>query len=278
MSILHSTISVGASAPFQIIHISDTHLTLADDRDNERKRALAARRINHFKRAQQVLSEASALARELGAPIMHTGDLLDFVSVANIECAARFVAEQDCFLAAGNHEFSQYVGEAWEDAAYRNQSLDAVQRAFRNDIRMSSRVINGVNFVALDNGYYLFEQEQLDFLQGEVARGLPIVLMIHTPLYEPQFFEQLMYHRERKPPCSYLTAVPTALMADYDEKRRLQQQADELTYRTVAYIREQPLIRAVLTGHLHITCEAALREGVPQLMVSTEDIRVITVE
>ena len=63
-------------------------------------------------------------------------------------------------MAAGNHEYSLYVGEAWEDAAYRNQSLATVQEAFINNIRMAARVIGGVNFVALDDGYYLFEEEQ----------------------------------------------------------------------------------------------------------------------
>ena len=62
---------------------------------------------------------ASDTAKEYGVPIIHTGDLIDFVSLANLERAERFISENDCFTVAGNHEFSLYVGEAKEDAASR---------------------------------------------------------------------------------------------------------------------------------------------------------------
>jgi len=283
MKVLYKELNVGAEIPFRIVHISDTHLTLADDRDCERKLRLAQKRAKHFSEAEDVLKLASDTAREWNAPIMHTGDLLDFVSVANIERAKQFTDENDCFLAAGNHEFSQYVGEAWEDAAYRNQSLPAVQTAFKNNIRMSSRVIHGVNFVALDNGYYLFDEEQLAFLKNEAEKGLPIVLMMHTPIYEPKLFDDVMYHRENlglKPtpqPCAYLTAVPEEWMGGYDDHRFRQQKADDITRCTVDYIRSEPLIKAILTGHLHFSCDAILREGVPQLIVSTTDVNLITI-
>ena len=42
------TINVGATAPFRVLHLSDTHLTRVDGRDNERKHTLAARRQSAF--------------------------------------------------------------------------------------------------------------------------------------------------------------------------------------------------------------------------------------
>ena len=142
---------------------------------------------------------------------MHTGDLLDFVSLANLEAAKAFSDEHDLFMATGNHEFSLYVGEAKEDAAYRNQSLAKVQACFKNNIRMSARVIDGVKFVALDNGYYTFEREQLEFLKQEAKEGLPIVLMFHTPLYDKALYEDTMMRF----PCAYLVGVPEELMRCY---------------------------------------------------------------
>ena len=113
MNIIESTLRIGVEAPFQIIHISDTHLTYADMRDGERKVELARGRKTCFPYDEEaVLQLAGDLSREKGIPIVHTGDLIDFVSVANLERAERFVRETDCFLAAGNHEFSLYVGEA----------------------------------------------------------------------------------------------------------------------------------------------------------------------
>ena len=283
--VIKTNLHIGVEKPFTVIHMSDTHLTRADLRDGERKVTLGEKRAMYFPHAEEMIELADGLAHQYDAPILHTGDLIDFVSQANLERAKEFVDSHDFFMAAGNHEFSLYVGEAWEDADYRNQSLAQVQSAFGNDIRMSSRIIGGVNFVALDDGYYLFEEEQLDFLKGEVAKGLPIVLMMHNPLYEKKFFEQISYRREEiglkpaaTPPCAYLTGVPAELICHYDDHRRRQQTPDEVTLRTVEYIRTCPLIRGILAGHVHYSLVTRLHEDAPQIITDVKAVRVITVD
>lgn len=283
MSVFTMELNVGATKPFTIVHITDTHLTLVDERDDERKNVLAQERLSSFPHAEAVLIEAGEIANRLNAPIIHTGDLIDFVSIANLERVKKFTDEHDCFMTAGNHEYSLYVGEAKEDAAYRAQSADKVQNSFKNDIRCSSRVINGVNFVSLDNGYYCFEKEQLLFLKKEAEKGLPIILLLHVPIYEPKLFDVLMYHRGKvnldkmTPPCAYLMGVPEDLLEEYAEERKVQQMADELTSKAVDYIKTEPLIKAVITGHVHCNYEGELIKNVPQLMTSCTDIRIILV-
>ena len=98
--IIETKIEVGALAPFKIIHLSDTHMTYADMRDGERKVELANKRSQYYRGAEDVLALASSTSRELGAPIFHTGDLCDFVSLANLERAKKFVYENDVTLAA----------------------------------------------------------------------------------------------------------------------------------------------------------------------------------
>ena len=271
MSLIETTLHIGAKEPFRVLHVSDTHLTDADLRDGERKVALAEKRSKIFPYAEKTLEFASKAAKEKGVPIVHTGDLLDFVSIANLEKAKKFTDENDCFMAAGNHEFSLYVGEAKEDAAYRNQSLATVQAAFKNDIRMDARVIGGVNFVALDNGYYLFEQEQLDFLKNEVKKGLPVVLLLHNPLYEPALYERMM----QKSPCAYLVGVPEHLMQGYPKDRYAQQLADAITRETVDYIRKEAAIKALITGHLHFNYDGIFADRIPQIITSCTDVRLI---
>ena len=277
LNVVENTLKVGASEPFEVLHISDTHLTKADEReqDNGRKIRLAKDRLPIFPEAEQELAQAEAYAKQHTLPILHTGDLLDFVSCANLEEAKRFTAENDVFMAAGNHEFSLYVGEAKEDAAYRDQSLAAVQTAFTNDIRFASCVMHGVNFVALDNGYYLIEQAQLDALMAEVEKGLPIVLMMHTPLYTPALYEKRL---AEAPGPAYLMNVPVDKMAHYTPHRYEQQLADEVTRKAYDYILSQPLIRAVLTGHLHTDAEDALPNGMPQLVTGCRTMRRIRFE
>lgn len=271
MSIIETRLNVGAKTPFRVLHITDTHLTYADMRDGERKVLLSERRKQSFPCAEATLEAASRLAGEQGIPILHTGDLLDFVSLANLERVKKFTDENDCFAAAGNHEFSLYVGEAKEDAAYRNQSLPAVQAVFKNDIRMSSRIICGVNFVALDNGYYLFERAQLDFLKEEAKKELPMVLLMHTPLYE----ERLYAIRTQSNPVAFLSGVPEHLMGGYPPKRYEQQLADEVTLETLEYIKREPYIKAVIAGHIHSNYEGVFGDRIPHITTSCTDLRLI---
>ena len=127
MEIIKTPLHIGAKRPFKIIHMSDTHITHADIRDGERKVKLAEERLPIFPYAEEMLAAADSLQKELGAPILYSGDLIDFVSLKNLERAKDFVDSHDLFMSAGNHEYSLYVGEAAEDAAYRNQSLAKVQ-------------------------------------------------------------------------------------------------------------------------------------------------------
>ena len=272
MNIVYTTVDIGLGKTVRVLHASDTHLTLADNRDDDRKIQLGRSRASGFPLAKRCLVEMARASRDTGLPIMHTGDFIDFVSVANLEAVQEFTAENDCFMAAGNHEFSLYVGEAYEDAAYRNQSLDKVQAAFTNDIRMSACVIDGLNFVALDNGYYKFEAEQLAFLKEQAALGLPIVLMIHTPLYDPAFYEDAM---ARFHDSAYLCGVPDELLVNYSPNHRDYQAADAITKETMEYIAGEPLIKAILTGHMHYDFESVFAGRIPQICTNCTTLRVV---
>lgn len=273
MKELTTIIPIGLDAPVTLLHISDTHLCLADARDGQRKLDLAANRAPHFSRAEAILEDISARQKATGHTIIHTGDLLDFVSEANIERAKKFYDENDVFFAAGNHEFSLYVGEAWEDANYRNQSLARVQAAFGNDIRFSSRIIGGVNLVAIDDGYYRFDEEHLDLLKAEAAKGLPIVLLMHNPLFEQGLYD-VMQERQKEG-IAYLTATPPELMRHYSEHRFKQQLADEPTLAVTEYIKSEPRIKAIIAGHLHFDYDGAVTPTLPQYVTGIGTVRTI---
>ncbi len=269
--IIETKIKVGALAPFKIIHLSDTHMTYADMRDGERKVELANKRSQYYRGAEEVLALASDTARKLGAPIFHTGDLCDFVSLANLERAKKFVDENDVTLAAGNHEFSQYVGEAIEDAAYRNQSLDKVQAVYRNDIRAYARRINGVNFIFLDDGYYKIDEGQLEFLKKELAAGLPTVVLMHTPLYEPDLYAIEREHHDS----GYLLGVPDELVDSYGSERAKLQRADAVTWEAIGLIKNTPTVKSIIAGHLHLNYEKMLTDSILQLTTGCETVRII---
>ena len=269
MSIRQTRLEVGADRPFRALHLSDSHICLADEREDERKLALAQRRGDSFDagvpgRAAAYLRQQLAYADAHGLPILYTGDFCDFVSAANLEAMRDQLFSRDCFMAAGNHEYSQYVGEALEDEAYKLQSYDRVQACCKNDLRFASREMNGVSFVAVDDVYYNFTANQLMRLEQEAARGKPVVLLMHTPIYTPELHD-FMLHTLREP-CGYLVGTPGEALAAYPPERRIQQTCDGPTRAFLDYVQHQPLIRAVLAGHVHYDFETRLPGGAMQLI------------
>ena len=260
LNIKEITIEVGASKPFDVMHLSDTHITLADDRNDERKMLLACRRSRYMGHGEHYLDEAIRYAKDKGMYMMHTGDMIDFVSEANLDVTAMHMLMADWFVAAGNHEYSKYVGEAREDEAYKNDSREAVQGAFPNDLTFASRVINGVNFVAVDDVYYNFTRNQLELMKKEMAKGLPVIMLCHVPLYTPEFCKSELEATNGN--CAYLTGVPLEITETYDpgkthpageewRYRKVQQRADEPTLEFCAWLKEQKLLKGILCGHMH---------------------------
>lgn len=262
--------------PFELIHATDTHFSYGDQRDGEKKIKHAKGRNEVFGYQQEIWAAyAEATARARKAPIVYTGDLIDFVSLANLERAKKFFAENDVALVtAGNHEFAIYVGDGEkEDAAYRNRSFDLVQSYYPNDLRFDSHEMGGVNLVGIDDGYYRFEPWQMERLKAEAEKGLPILLFLHNPLYTPELHEELMRTRE----CSFLTGVPDELTKNYPADRLEQQKADEATLETVEYIRSCPQIKAIFAGHLHCNAESRLTDTLPQYITDMGSARIIQI-
>lgn len=276
MRVIDTVLSIGVEKPFSVWHMSDTHLTCADARDCDRKRKLAEDRTRLFSEerhatAEEMLAEARRLCKDSGNPLIYTGDLIDFTSAWNFELGKEFLSSVDCLFAVGNHEFSKYVGEAWEDDAYKADSADAVRNMIGADFSFLSRIINGVNFVAIDNNYYRFSEKQLEFLKKEVQKGLPVILAIHNPLYTNDLFRFVMGRSE----CAYLVATPEECMQSYSEYRYRQQLADRATLEMVRYIEQEPAIKAILAGHLHRDYEGFTDGGKPQIVTGFETIRKI---
>ena len=280
MELLKNTIEIGLEKPVKLLHVTDTHLTLTDERDDERKRELGANRTKSFGnengRAEKTLEAQLAYARENCDLLVHTGDLIDFISAPNIEKTREFVKNENVFFIAGNHEYSRYVGEAWEDKNYRMNSYMQMGYGVGVPMFFNSRVAGGVNVVGIDNSYYLFEDWQIARLKREVAKGLPVVLVFHDPIFEKSLYD---YHKAMPgADCTYLVGVDEDRLADYSEFRAVQQRPDEATLRAVEYIESEPMIKLVLAGHLHFNFESMLTPDLPQFVTdcSTRCAREIT--
>ena len=65
VKILHTQIDIGMGKSFRVIHISDTHLTLVNENDNERKHALCQARQKAFPLQRAVLETAKDISRTM---------------------------------------------------------------------------------------------------------------------------------------------------------------------------------------------------------------------
>lgn len=263
-------LSVGAEKPFTVLHVCDIHLTRTDARDSDALRELSEKRKLVYPDSEAMIDEITALSQSSGYPVLATGDLMDFNSPANRERVTRFVSETDSILIPGNHDYRPFGGMGYDVPESRNASLPQVQEAFGNTLYMSAHVRNGVNIVSLDNVYYRFDAGQLTALKKEVEKGLPILLLLHVPLYHPICFDAVV---NEKRAYASLVAVPEEKMQDYPPKRYTQQIADEITRETVDYICRTTAIKAILCGHVHKDVEAVLCDRLPQYVTSIGTIR-----
>lgn len=248
LTVTRHTVKVGLTRPLSVLHVSDTHLSFCDGRNDTRKMILASRRFAEMARAEHYLDEALRLAEREHLMFVHTGDLIDFTSQANFDMVRGHLVGVDSLVCAGNHEFSQYVGEAKEDAAYKAASYAEVQKHYPNDLTFFSREVHGVNFIAVDNVYYDFTEAQLALLEKEIAKGLPIVVLCHVPLYSETLHARLLAAQGGK--CAYMCGTPDALLGS-DPMRVEQQRANAVTKAFVERLRKEPLVKAILCGHVH---------------------------
>ena len=96
----------------------------------------------------------------------------------------------------------------------------------------------------------------------EVAKGLPVILFVHAPL-----FEQALYERSVEfwnDGSAYLVGVDEEHLLSYPEYAAVSQCPTDATKRFVEYVNHERQIRAVLAGHVHFNFESRLPGGVMQ--------------
>ena len=104
----------------------------------------------------------------------------------------------------------------------------------------------------------------MERLQKEIEKGLPIILCLHAPLFEQSLYD---YHISLTSPGSstYLVGCDEEHLP-YDEWRAIEIRPRGVTTEMVAFIKSQPMIKAVLAGHVHFSFVSDIAPGRPQLV------------
>ena len=243
-------VHIGLEKPFSVLHISDTHFTAAYPDEDAKKQKLREVRTKTFGgRQEEALCDALAWAKENVDYVVHTGDLIDWQSRANFDLVKKHFGEGLCG-AVGNHEFSpdMWLGKEEKSEAHKAKTRAPVAAAYPFDIELQSTVVNGVNFVTLDDVYGYVTAHQVERFAAEVKKGLPIVLCMHVPFFSEHIWRAngKFWRAGRK----FASAVLPDVRGDY-----LKQKTDVVTRDFIADLKCEPLLKAILAGHLHITVQ-----------------------
>ena len=261
LAIEKTTIEIGLQKPLKILHMTDSHLPFYCDTDPENMIKQGKKRDE--KASVRYLEELVEYGEKNCDLIVHTGDLIDYISAPCVGFAKEFLKKDKLAFIAGNHEYAKYDGKK-EDMAYRLKSMEEIG-GYGVNIFFNSRIIGGVNFVGVDDAYHQAEYEQLEMLKEEVKKGYPVILFMHAPLYEKELYKKSydFWHGEICLLGSDTTAHPE-VVGDIAEPF-------ESTKAFYDYVTGEPQIKAVLAGHLHFSFESRLPGGTMQYVTNRGD-------
>ena len=252
LTISYGIVEIGLEKPFSILHLSDTHLTAAYPHENEKKQDLCTRRTKTFGgRQEEALRDALTWAKQHVDYVVHTGDLIDWQSEANFDLVKKYFGE-GMTGSMGNHEFSpdMWMSEPKEEQTeeYKDLSRAKLQSVYPFDISFQSQVVNGVNFITLDDVYGYVVKDQVSRFRKEVRKGLPIVLCMHVPFFTDNIWraQRRFWGDEGRMDYSGLPEIT----GEYKLQRE-----DPVTRDFISYLKKEPLLKCILAGHEHITVE-----------------------
>ena len=261
-------LSVGAERPFRILHASDTHISLMNDfdrRDKTRAHYEKMRTECFGRHAAEYFVGTFDYARRNGMPLLHTGDLIDYIGEANLAAAKEQFARADAMACPGNHEW-EYLLKLSDPPVMRPKYYETVQASYPNDLTVASRVLNGVNFILLDNADYQVPPDRAARVEAEVKKGLPCVLCCHIPFETPDLREAVFAHWNcRKANRTGNCCQPDDCFTESNKANHLEKASDD-TWAFLAWLKAQSNVRAVLCGHKHFEYKTQLSPTLPQFL------------
>ena len=183
----------------KVVHIADTHLFMDDDRgipytEFSNRMAKAYNQTTHFKTREKTtpmecFENTLAYAKEVNADVITLiGDIFSFPSELAVEWVnSKLEAVGIPYIyVAGNHDW-HYEGMSGKIDTLRNTWIDnrLLSLYQGNNPLMAAYDIKGIRFLAIDNSTYEINDEQLAFFSEHAASGMPLVLLVHIPMYAP---------------------------------------------------------------------------------------------
>jgi len=184
----------------RVLHISDSHISVFDESEKEyhpfsARMDNAYKSVRHYRTREkttpvETFLELMDVARDRNVDvIVLTGDIVNNPSQSSVSFVSESIQRTGIpsMYVAGNHDW-HYEGMDGSGAALRRTWIQKSLLPLYGGTSplFSSRIIRGINFVTIDNSTYQVNTEQLAFYEGQMTRPMPIVLLMHIPLYLPK--------------------------------------------------------------------------------------------
>ena len=204
IDITTTKIEASLERPVKILHVTDVHLTYANDKDTPEHHALMRERFDVFHKEgecpaytpKEYFEQAIALAEREQALLVCTGDAIDIHTHGNLEVFWQIVGGHDMMFAVGGHEHQcrcvRTMEEPYPYAERVRGEIEAELAPF--DLYFESRVIGGLNVITADNSLDYFPQRTVEAFKRELERGLPMIVFFHDPIWDRLLNTSEPYH------------------------------------------------------------------------------------
>ncbi len=235
--------------PVKLLHITDQHITGADESDDDHARAEAKRREPVFYQeplqAERNFEKLIAFAEENEFDgIIFTGDIIDFPSKYNMKYLAKKLKALKIpyAFAIGNHDWC-YADEPPREPT-KVLHFPEIEQEIGVNLRMDTFEIAGITVATFDNSLFRVKDYQTEFLKKEIEKGKPLIAAFHHPIATESVMECTIKHWGRP----VMMAVPEEKAQEYKIPYAT---ADEPTAEFCKLLAESDNVIGVFVGDIH---------------------------
>jgi len=192
-----SSISIpGYNDSIRILQITDTHIDIPNEQEadlaryGERMHTAYMNPRRHYSRdisksTVEFFDDLLLRAKEENVELLLlTGDIVNFPSAVSVQYVYDRLTETGIpwLYTSGNHDWHYEAMEGMPDSL-RSVWEEKALKPLYNDLNplYYSQVINGINFVNIDNSTGETTSEQAAYLRNQLTKPEPVVLLSHIP-------------------------------------------------------------------------------------------------
>lgn len=184
----------------KIMILADTHLFM-DDKRGEPYTSFSGRMAKAYNHTRHYLTNAptdpatsfeksleyAKMSKQYDAVAL-LGDIVSFPTEAGIEWVNRKLKESSLpwYYISGNHDW-HYEGKPGSEKDLRAEwTKKRLSPLYQGHNPLAYAVdVKGIRLVMIDDSIYEILPEQLEFFKKQAAEGVPMILMMHIPMYAP---------------------------------------------------------------------------------------------